>query len=53
MLGVVFFSGSLYLLATTSNKIFGPITPIGGVCFIVSWLLFIITVVKHQSAQTK
>ena len=24
MLGVVFFSGSLYLLATTSNKIFGP-----------------------------
>lgn len=53
MLGVVFFSGSLYLLATTGSKIFGPITPIGGVCFIVSWLIFTIRVVKHQSVQTK
>ncbi len=35
--GVLLFSGSLYLLATTSIKWFGPITPIGGVCFLIGW----------------
>ena len=49
--GVVFFSGSLYLLATTGIKLFGPITPLGGLCFIVSWLVFIVQVIKHKPAQ--
>lgn len=35
--GIVCFSGSLYLLALTGNKIFGPITPIGGVFFLIAW----------------
>ena len=34
ILGVVLFSGSLYLLAITSNKFFGPITPLGGICLL-------------------
>jgi len=38
--GIVFFSGSLYLLALTRKKIFGPITPLGGLFFIFGWLLF-------------
>ena len=46
VIGTVFFSGSLYLIATTGIKIFGPITPIGGVCFIVGWLLMFLAVVK-------
>lgn len=37
--GIVFFSGSLYLLAVTGNRMLGAITPIGGVLFIVGWLL--------------
>ena len=53
IVGIVFFSGSLYLLATTGIKIFGPITPLGGVCFIVSWLLFTVSVIKHKPAQVK
>jgi uncharacterized membrane protein YgdD (TMEM256/DUF423 family) len=36
--GIVFFSGSLYLLAVTGNRMLGAITPIGGVCFIAAWL---------------
>ena len=42
MLGVLLFSGSLYLLALTNIKWLGPITPIGGLCFILGWsaLLF-------------
>jgi uncharacterized membrane protein YgdD (TMEM256/DUF423 family) len=37
--GIVIFSGSLYLLAVTGNRMLGAITPIGGVCFIVGWAL--------------
>lgn len=37
--GVILFSGSLYLLALTDIKWLGAITPIGGVAFIVAWIL--------------
>lgn len=36
--GVVFFSGSLYLLAGTDTKWLGAITPMGGLCLIVGWI---------------
>ncbi|MGF1726054.1 DUF423 domain-containing protein [Photobacterium nomapromontoriensis] len=37
--GIVFFSGSLYALALTGIKWFGPITPMGGICFIIGWVM--------------
>ncbi|OOE90331.1 DUF423 domain-containing protein [Salinivibrio sharmensis] len=37
LLGVVAFSGSLYLLALTSWQWLGPVTPIGGMSFLVGW----------------
>ena len=37
--GVIIFSGSLYLLSITNIKWLGAITPIGGMCFIIGWLL--------------
>ncbi|WP_372059321.1 DUF423 domain-containing protein [Vibrio sp. 10N.261.51.F12] len=37
IIGILFFSGSLYALALTGVKWFGPITPLGGVMFIVGW----------------
>ena len=39
LLGVLFFSGSLYVLAGSGIRILGAVTPIGGVCFIAAWLL--------------
>ncbi|MEA3587963.1 DUF423 domain-containing protein [Pseudidiomarina sp. 1APP75-27a] len=36
--GIILFSGSLYLLAVTGAKFFGPVTPIGGACFIIGWI---------------
>ena len=36
--GVVIFSGSLYGLALSNVKVFGAITPIGGVCLLAGWL---------------
>ena len=35
--GIVFFSGSLYLLAVTGVTILGAITPIGGLLFLAGW----------------
>lgn len=35
--GIVFFSGSLYLLAITGVTILGAITPIGGLLFLAGW----------------
>ncbi|MDU0354879.1 DUF423 domain-containing protein [Paraglaciecola aquimarina] len=44
--GIILFSGSLYLLALTQVKWFGPITPLGGVCFIVGWALLLVAALK-------
>ena len=49
VLGTVLFSGSLYLLATTGIKVFGPITPLGGLCFIVGWSLMLWAVIRPDS----
>ena len=35
--GVLLFSGSLYALALTGVGIFGAVTPIGGLLFLVGW----------------
>jgi uncharacterized membrane protein YgdD (TMEM256/DUF423 family) len=37
--GIVFFSGSLYLLAVTGVTTLGAITPIGGLLFLIGWAL--------------
>jgi uncharacterized membrane protein YgdD (TMEM256/DUF423 family) len=35
--GILFFSGSLYLLAVSNLKWLGAITPVGGVGFLAGW----------------
>lgn len=37
--GTLLFSGSLYLLAVTGVRKLGMITPLGGVLFILGWML--------------
>ncbi len=50
--GVFLFSGSLYLLALRellqihSYKWLGPITPIGGICFLAGWVSFFLAAWK-------
>jgi uncharacterized membrane protein YgdD (TMEM256/DUF423 family) len=39
--GILFFSGSLYWLALGGPSWLGPITPIGGLLLIVSWILLL------------
>ncbi len=38
-IGIVFFSGSLYLLSVTGVRWLGAITPIGGAAFLAGWVL--------------
>jgi len=40
--GIVVFSGSLYLLASTGQLRLGAITPLGGLCFIAGWCCVIL-----------
>ncbi|USB32421.1 DUF423 domain-containing protein [Paenibacillus sp. YPG26] len=39
IIGIVLFSGSLYVLSISGLKYLGAITPFGGVAFIAGWLL--------------
>lgn len=48
-LGIVFFSGSLYILAISGIKILGAITPIGGVLFLAGWILLLVSALKHKN----
>lgn len=43
IVGILLFSGSLLVMALTGMRWLGAITPIGGVAFIVGWLLLAIT----------
>ncbi len=38
IVGIILFSGSLYLLCFTGVRWLGAITPLGGVAFILGWL---------------
>lgn len=56
IIGVCLFSGSIYLLATQSLlgisfSFLGPVTPLGGVFLISSWLLTAIYALKQKKGQ--
>lgn len=53
-LGILLFSGSLYLLSTYAltgfgqPALLGPVTPVGGVCFIIGWIALFIATIKSK-----
>ncbi|MAZ05003.1 DUF423 domain-containing protein [Marinobacter sp. SS8-8] len=46
--GILLFSGSLYLLVLTGIRWIGPVTPLGGVCFMVGWALLVISALRRN-----
>jgi uncharacterized membrane protein YgdD (TMEM256/DUF423 family) len=53
LLGVIFFSGSIYLLATDSLndfnfKVIGFVTPIGGLLLIIAWSILMVQFLKKK-----
>lgn len=60
IIGILFFSGSIYLLACKEllslqnwTAILGPMTPIGGLFFIVGWLMLILQAIQKAPNQSK
>lgn len=47
LIGIILFSGSLYVLTLTKISVLGAITPLGGVAFLVAWILLILAAVKY------
>jgi uncharacterized membrane protein YgdD (TMEM256/DUF423 family) len=43
LLGIILFSGSLYLLTFGAPRFFGIVTPLGGLALIAGWVLFAVT----------
>ncbi len=47
--GIVIFSGSLYAYSLTGIQSFAIITPLGGLCFIAGWAVFLAGAAKIRS----
>jgi len=52
LVGIMLFSGSLYMLVFLDLPWLGMVTPIGGLLFIVAWLLFAQRLLKQAFAKT-
>ena len=48
-LGILLFSGSLYILSVTGIRWLGAITPFGGTSFMIAWLLLAWKCLKSNS----
>jgi uncharacterized membrane protein YgdD (TMEM256/DUF423 family) len=46
VIGIVLFSGSLYLLALTGTRWLGAIAPFGGLAFLTGWLCLIVGAIR-------
>lgn len=50
--GISLFSGSLYIMATTSLQDLGMVTPVGGICLIAGWLLLAAASLTREPKQS-
>ena len=50
VVGIILFSGSLYLLSILDKPILGAVTPLGGVGFILGWLFLALGMLQNKKA---
>lgn len=48
-LGILLFSGSLYLMALTGARFLGAVTPVGGLCLLLGWVGLVWTALSERS----
>ena len=48
IIGIIIFSGTLYLIPMTGLRWLGAVTPIGGTAFILGWSFLIYNLIKLQ-----
>lgn len=49
LVGILIFSGSLYILALSGVRWLGAITPIGGLAFLVGWVCLLMATFQNTS----
>ena len=49
VVGIVIFSGSLYLLSISGVRWLGAVTPLGGLAFLAGWFLLGIHIWRHSA----
>jgi uncharacterized membrane protein YgdD (TMEM256/DUF423 family) len=49
--GIVLFSGSLYALTFDGPRFFGPITPLGGLSFMIGWFTLALCLFKYSRTR--
>lgn len=48
LLGIIVFCGSLYLFAATSISILAMITPLGGLAFMIGWIMLLLSAIREN-----
>ncbi len=48
-LGIILFSGSLYALTLGAPRWVGIITPLGGLCFLIAWILLAVAAYRLEA----
>ena len=51
IVGILIFSGSLFILTLTDTPWLGAVTPLGGVAFITGWGFLLVTTFKGESVS--
>jgi uncharacterized membrane protein YgdD (TMEM256/DUF423 family) len=46
-IGIILFSGSLYLLALTGARVLGFVTPLGGLAFLAGWTFLALAALRQ------
>ncbi len=49
--GIILFSGSLYGLAFEGPRFLGPLTPLGGLCFMIGWFTLAYSLFKYSRTK--
>ena len=47
LIGTFIFSGSLYILVLTNIRWFGAVTPVGGICLVLGWILLSYNIYRY------
>ena len=53
LVGVLVFSGSLYVLSLTGLRWLGAITPLGGVAMLVGWAALVVATLSASSVEAR
>ena len=49
--GTFLFQGNLYFLSLTGFRVFSALTPIGGICLLIAWIVFAVYILRIRKSE--